>query len=114
MVPSDFPEKATTWNYPNGGKLPLYYDGKVMITLWRPSIKERFSALIFGKVWVSLRAEFPPAPGIGVVAARKVFDPVKGKDAFSQIDFSGGGTVEVQGKKGASAGAGVSGGMKRK
>ena len=33
------------------GSLTVYRDGKQCISCWKMSVKERLSALIFGKVW---------------------------------------------------------------
>jgi hypothetical protein len=34
------------------GSLPVYNDGQTCISCWQPSLRERISILLFGKIWL--------------------------------------------------------------
>lgn len=36
------------------GPLPLFNDGRQSVSLWKPTLKERISILIFGRVWLGV------------------------------------------------------------
>lgn len=58
MKPINFDESNRTLQKPAGmtddecGPLPIFTNGEQCISCWRPSLRERLSILIFGKVWV--------------------------------------------------------------
>ena len=58
MNPSDFEYQTKILHRPETmtaeecGPLPVYSDGKICISLWRMSWRERISSLFFGKVWL--------------------------------------------------------------
>lgn len=57
MKPIAFKEQTRTLHRPSGmsgedcGILPIFTDGSVCISCWRMTLRERLSALLFGKVW---------------------------------------------------------------
>jgi hypothetical protein len=58
MKPIDFPQSNKTLLKPETmtdeecGSLPVYTDGQVCISLWKPTWRERLSMLVFGRVWL--------------------------------------------------------------
>lgn len=78
MNPITFKEKTRTLQKPPNmtddecSPLDVYCDGKQCISLWKLSLRERFSALIYGKVWLYvLMGETQPPRSIR--ATRTVF-----------------------------------------
>lgn len=58
MQPVNFEESNLTLGAPPGlesevDPLPVFTDGYVCISCWRPSLRERLSILFFGRVWFS-------------------------------------------------------------
>ena len=68
MVPLDFPEKTIDLRKPPDmtdeecSSLPIWSDGKVCISCWRPGWKERLSILFFGKIWVWVYSGYTQPP----------------------------------------------------
>lgn len=62
MIPIDFPEKSKVLQRPSSmtddecGPLAVYEDPecRYVVSCWRPSLRERLSLVIFGKLWVSV------------------------------------------------------------
>lgn len=60
MNPTKFKESTKVLQRPSTmsddecSALPVYCDGKQCISCWKPSIKERFLILIFGRVWLGV------------------------------------------------------------
>ncbi len=58
MKPISFKYANRTLLKPEGmtdeecGPLPVYNDGQTSISCWKPSLKERLSILLFGRVWL--------------------------------------------------------------
>jgi len=58
MKPVDFPQANRTLLRPESmtddecGSLNVLTDGKHCVSLWHPSIRERLSILLFGRVWL--------------------------------------------------------------
>lgn len=54
MVPIVFPQVTTTWakNQPPYLPLPAYSDDRETISCWRLSWRERFQALVSGRLWL--------------------------------------------------------------
>jgi len=44
------------------GPLPIYRDGKTIISCWQMSWGERLAALLFGKVWVGVLSMMSQPP----------------------------------------------------
>ena len=68
MKPIDFPEKTIDLRKPPDmtdkecSSLPIWSDGKVCISCWRPKWKERLSILFFGKIWVLVHSGYTQPP----------------------------------------------------
>lgn len=61
MKPVDFAGRNRTYVAEGCGDLPIEDDGLQLISCWEMTWRERFSALIFGRVWLSLAGkEHPP------------------------------------------------------
>ncbi len=60
MKPIDFPEANKTLQKPRSmtdtecAPLRIYCDEKQCVSLWKPSLRERISILLFGKIWLSI------------------------------------------------------------
>lgn len=60
MKPIEFEQATKILSAPGGmtpgecGSLPVWSDGKELISCWRPSFKERLRILFTGKVWLSV------------------------------------------------------------
>lgn len=56
MRPTKFPESNSTLLAPPGMNdcedLPVWKDGHDVVSLWRPTLRERFSLLLFGRLWI--------------------------------------------------------------
>lgn len=61
MEPVTFPEQnkmlaggsvSLVWPHESGGSLPIFTDGKVCVSCWKMSWKERLRALFGGKAWL--------------------------------------------------------------
>jgi hypothetical protein len=64
MIPKNF-EHSNKVLYPASGarysdrvervcQLPCWTDGEQVVSLWRPSWRERLSILLFGRVWLAV------------------------------------------------------------
>ena len=63
MRPVKFAEENKVFKGPEGGDiipLPVYQDTKEIMSCWKMSWKERLSAIIFGKVWLSVMGQAQP------------------------------------------------------
>ncbi len=77
MEPTEFREANSVLTAPEG--MPTVLDLPVwkgqngnIVSLWRPSWRERLSLLIFGRVWLSFIASYTHPP-VGVSARRAYF-----------------------------------------
>lgn len=76
-MPDRFPEKNKTLGAPASMQdscdpLDVWTDGKVCISRWRMTWRERIAALVFGRVW--LRVYFGSSqPPVAISAERTVF-----------------------------------------
>lgn len=58
MEPISFPEANRKLTTPQGmtaeecGDLPVYSDGQVCASCWKPTWRERLSILVHGRVWL--------------------------------------------------------------
>lgn len=57
------------------GSLPIYRDGEQYISLWKMGLKERLSALLFGKIWLQVLS-YPTQPPVLLRAQRTIFERV--------------------------------------
>ena len=79
MIPIDFPESNKTLTKPKGwtdeecSSLPVYVYDMGVVSCWRLSWRERFSALLFGRAWISILTNAGTQPPISILAARKYF-----------------------------------------
>lgn len=79
MRPIDFPQKTKTLKKPTSmtdeecGSLPVYSDGKVIISCWQPTWRERLSILFSGRVWLYVVAA-KTQPPVSLVGAKTVFN----------------------------------------
>lgn len=51
LQPSGTPHSA---NVESVVPLPVWTDGEQCVSCWRPSLRERLSILVFGRVWVAV------------------------------------------------------------
>lgn len=78
MEPVDFAEATRTLLKPSGmtdeecGLLRVWTDGQMCVSLWRPSWRERLSALLFGRVWLFVMSG-QTQPPVAIEATRTVF-----------------------------------------
>ena len=63
-APINWPENAPD-NVGDCGDLPVWTDGEQCVSLWRPSLRERLSILLFGKVWLIVIGRQPPVSLVG-------------------------------------------------
>jgi hypothetical protein len=68
--------KPQGWTDEECGSLPVFTDGKVCISLWQMTWKERIQALLFGKVWLFVHSG-QTQPPVALMAEREIFG--KGK-----------------------------------
>lgn len=57
--------------------LPIWTDGQQTVSCWRLSLRERLSALFFGRIWIAVLFGGTQPP-ISAAVARKYFEEVKG------------------------------------
>lgn len=95
MKPSNFKEANKTLQKPAGmteeqcSPLPIWNDGKNCISLWRLGWKERFSVLIFGRIWLCILSG-ETQPPVWLDASRSVFIKPKGKVKNFVLNFFAG------------------------
>ena len=79
MEPMAFPEANKNLLKPKGmtdeqcGPLPVLSDGKICLSLWRASWRERLSILFFGRVWLYIHSGHTQPP-VSLSGIRSVFD----------------------------------------
>lgn len=79
MEPTKFEESNAVLARPEGmseeecGDLHVYSDPQFNISCWRPTWRERFSILFFGKVWLWVYGKHPP---VALEARKTVFQKV--------------------------------------
>lgn len=78
MKPTKFPQANRNLGAPRGmpdvRDLPVWSDGNECVSCWKMTWRERFSALIFGRVWLRVRfgATQPP---VALHVKRAIFLP---------------------------------------
>lgn len=79
MKPSSFDEMNTELTPPEGmldcGVLPCHRNGREVISLWRPSIRERISVFLFGRVWLRIVSPLTHPP-VSIQGIRRIFEKV--------------------------------------
>lgn len=75
MEPQPFPQANKTWKAPPGMEncvdLETFSDGDVIVSHWKMTWRERFSALFFGRVWHYAWCA-RPAP-VGIMVRKSIF-----------------------------------------
>jgi hypothetical protein len=56
--------------------LPVWTDGEQCVSCWKMSLRERFSALLFGRVWLSLLSGYTQPPAF-IQASREYLEEVE-------------------------------------
>jgi hypothetical protein len=83
MIPIKFPESNAILTRPvdmteeECMSLSVHTDGVFCISCWRPTLRERLSILLFGKVWVWVRSGRTQPP-IALDGKKSIFIRVKG------------------------------------
>lgn len=83
MKPANFPEANRNLTKPQGmtdeecGPLPVYSDGTVCVSLWKPTLRERLSLLFFGKLWLFVHSGHTQPP-VALDIKKRVFTTGKG------------------------------------
>ncbi|RPJ28026.1 MAG: hypothetical protein EHM33_05970 [Chloroflexi bacterium] len=78
MEPKKFEQANKTLTKPSNmtdeecGSLPVFTDGKVCISLWKMTWRERFSALFFGKLWLFVHSGYTQPP-VAPMVQREIF-----------------------------------------
>jgi hypothetical protein len=78
MEPITFPQMTVELQKPEimtddeCGPLPVFSDGNVCISCWKPSLRERLSILLFGKVWVWVHSGRTQPP-IALEGSKEIF-----------------------------------------
>lgn len=78
MEPVEFKEanknllKPEGWTDEECGSLPVYTNGKVCISLWKMTWKERLSVLFFGKLWLFVHSGATQPP-VALMATKNIF-----------------------------------------
>ena len=79
MKPTQFPESTKTLQRPDGmteqecGPLPVYNDGTQSVSCWQMTWRERFSALFFGRVWLTVVFGYTQPP-VALDAKKTIFE----------------------------------------
>jgi hypothetical protein len=82
MEPINFVQANKKLGPPKGmtkeecGDLPVFTDGKQCISLWQMSWRERFSALFFGRIWLSVHMG-ETQPPVWLMAMNDIFGKAK-------------------------------------
>ena len=78
MNPTTFKEKNRTLTRPvdmtdeQCSSLDVYTDGETCVSSWRMTLRERLSALIFGRCWIGVRSG-QTQPPIWIMCSRSAF-----------------------------------------
>ena len=82
MEPMNFKQANKNLLKPEGmkdeecGSLPVFSDGTQCISLWKMTWRERLSALLFGKIWLSVYSG-QTQPPVWLMAANEIFEQPK-------------------------------------
>lgn len=88
MNPTTFKEKNRTLTRPSDmtdeqcSSLDVYTDGETCVSSWRMTLRERISALFFGRCWIGVRSG-QTQPPVWLMCSRSAFvkqkKPKRGK-----------------------------------
>lgn len=83
-IPCEFPEQTSVLRPAPGTEkevlpLPVFRDGQQVISCWRLSWRERFSALFYGRAWVGVLGGVTQPP-VWITTKRGVFSKVEQTD----------------------------------
>lgn len=84
MEPINFPQANRNLLKPEGmtaeecGSLPVCTDGQICVSAWKPSLRERLSILMFGRVWLWVYSGHTQPP-VSLAGQRNIF--TEGSDA---------------------------------
>lgn len=79
MDPINFKQATINLQKPLGmtdaecGPLPIYGDGHICISCWRPSLRERLSILFFGRVWLWVHSG-QTQPPVALEGKKEIFN----------------------------------------
>lgn len=83
MEPTKFPQANRDLLKPEGmtdeecGSLPVFTDDQICLSAWKLSLRERLSALLFGRVWLFVHSGGTQPP-VALEATRTVFEETNG------------------------------------
>ena len=81
MKAIEFNQSTTVSKGVNGNiNLPYWSDGTQCVSCWRPTLKERLSILVNGKVWLGVKSGRTQPPVF--VSGQSVFNKVKWYNRF--------------------------------
>ncbi len=89
MRPSRFPEENDTLLAPMGWPddkcedLPIHRTGQDIVSLWRPTWRERLSMLVFGRVWVHF-VKAGTHPPVALSARREYFSRPTARTIYAE------------------------------
>lgn len=78
MIPIRFEQankdllKPEGWTDEECGSLPVFNDGKVCISCWHPSWRERISILVYGNIWLWVHSGHTQPP-VALEGAKTIF-----------------------------------------
>lgn len=82
MKPIEFSEQTKVLKKPFSmtddecGTLPVWTNGRDCVSCWRPTLMERLSIAIFGKIWLTITTGSETQPPVGLDAGRTHFTVV--------------------------------------
>lgn len=82
MEPKNFEQANKNLLKPEGmtedecGSLPVFTDGTQCISCWQMTWRERWAALFFGKIWLSVYSG-QTQPPVWLMSANKIFTEAK-------------------------------------
>lgn len=89
MTPTTFPQSNKTLKAPPGKEaeiveLPIWTDGQQCVSCYRLSWRERFSALFFGRAWLSVLSG-QTQPPVWMLVKRELFEQPKAPPPAQEI-----------------------------
>ena len=73
MIPVDFDESNSTLIGIEVEDLPTFKDGEKIISAWKPTLRERFSILFHGVVWLYVHTPKTHSP-VSIIGSKTVFE----------------------------------------
>jgi hypothetical protein len=79
MKPIEFKENNRLLRKPESmtdelcGSLPVHAENGVCTSCWKMTFKERFNALLFGRIWVSVFTGMSTQPPVSIECKKTVF-----------------------------------------